>query len=152
MGTSFGEKLFGSAEKTGATTEDIGRARVRFRQYMDWASRGLFDVAGQSAKNRKKSAHKLFELQNIGDSKSQSVLGQGYGNAQDRMALTNVAMRNARLGLPTDDRYLGANRINLELGNLQGVKLPDLGFKKASPVPRPIEVYGGGDELDAWGI
>jgi hypothetical protein len=147
---SFGEKLFGESEKTGSTTEDIARARTFFRMYMDWAMGGLSDIGDQSAKNRKKSASSLFELQNIGDPAQKDILQQGYGNAQDRLSLTQMGMRNARLGLPADDRYLDARSIDASMNPLLQTKLPNLAFEKG---PRnPQRDFGMSDEMLAWGI
>lgn len=131
-----------SKQKSGPTTSDITRARARWAQQMMWASKGLFKMAGTTAENRKKSAKKLFQLQDIGMQEQENILGQGYANAQNRMGLTTMAMRNARLGLAPDDRYLNPNMLDANLQPLMDAGIaPDLQFTKAPAVPGPV-LYG----------
>lgn len=132
---SISDLLFGEEGESGSTYSDIGRARDMFRAYMDWASRGLFDVADASTENRKKSANKLFDLNDIGTSLQADALNRGYNNAQNRQALTTLAARNARLGLPEDMRYLSAQQMPIDVNMLSQVGLPDIALEMAKPNP-----------------
>ncbi len=131
--------------KSGATAGDINRARDIYRRYMDWGQTNLFNLADTTAKNREKSANKLFQLQDLGMQGGADMLQQGYANAQARQGLTTMAARNARLGLAPDDRYLAAMGIDPggALMGISNIGLPDLEFEKGKLKPAGANAMGG---------
>lgn len=145
---SLGETLLGSEGKQGATHEDIGRARALFQQYMDWASRGLFDLAGKSSDTRRRGAKSLFELEDRGLPMQRDALNAGYNNAQDRTAQMVMGMRNARLGLPEDLSYLSNRGVNADLRPITNLPLPSLPFSKAPQRPQPL----ADPDIMSWGM